>query len=394
MAEALVTVGSIAAILQLADYSKRFLKFLKEYQEKSKNLPLSFQIILSQHHLLIRNLEILEARAQQNRIDNASIPGVQTLFDACRQEIDCLEDVLNSISASGTKSRARSFIKAASAMYHEKEIQRSAATLRECFSALLLNYQTTFMSLPQALPTTGNVDSDKVHGLVTVAGSPQNIGEVQTSLIATTWDEQHVQQQTTLMAEQSLVAVAGPSNDIQGVQTSLIVTGRDEQHVLPRCNCSRREVVQSAQNWKLGSVSVSSEVLTRHRRGCPFHERCIRNNRLSFSLKYTGVMLRIIAGVTMSMQYGAGGISLSPHLTLRGVRRESSPAFKLFYLEEWRGCLTVADTTARINQISLRLQQLVGDRLISPYDLNESGISLVSVCSQCYRQSCAHGINR
>lgn len=394
MAEALVAVGSIAAILQLADYSKRFLKFLKEYQEKSKNLPLSFQIILSQHHLLIRNLEILEARVQQNQIDNASIPDVQTLFDACRKEVDWLENVLNRITASGTKSRARSFIKAASATRYEKNIQQSAATFKECFAALLLNYQTTYMPLPQALPTVGNVDSDKAQSLVAVTGSPQIIRELQTSLIATNGNEQQVQQQTTLMAEQSLVVAVGPSNDIQGVQTSLIVTGREEQHVLQRCNCRRREVVESAQSWNLGSVSVSSEVLTRHRRGCPFHERCIKHNRLSFGLKYTSVMLRIIARVTMSMQYGAGGISLSPHLTLRGMRRQSSPAFRLFNKRDWKNWHTLADGIARINQISLRLQQLVDDRLISPYDLDENGSSLVSVCSSRYRLSCTHGINR
>ena len=384
MTEALVAVGSIAAILQLADYSKRFLKFLKEYQEKSKNLPLSFQIILSQHHLLIRNLEILEARIHQNQIDNASIPEVQTLFDACRKEIDWLEDVLKSITASGTKSRARSFIKAISATRYEKDIQQSAAKFKECFAALLLNYQTTYMLPPQALPTTGNVDSDKVQSLATVTGSPQNMREGQTSLNATNGDEQHVQQRT-LMAEQSLVAVAGPSNHIHGVQTSLTVTGREEQHVLPRCNCRRRETVQSAQSWNLGSVSVSSEVLTRHRSGCPFHEICAKHNRLSFSLKYTSVMLRIIARVTMSMQYGAGGISLSPHLTLRGMRRESSPAFRLFKFEEWGACPTTAEGIWRINQTSLRLQQLVNDRLVSPYDLDENGNSLISVCSSRYR---------
>ena len=393
MAEALVAVGSVAAILQLADYSKRFLKFLKEYQEKSKNLPLSFQIILSQHHLLIRNLEILEARAQQNQIDNASIPDVQTLFDACRTEIDWLEDVLNSITASGTKSRARSFIKALSATRHEKDIQQRAAKVKECFAVLLMNYQTAYMLLPQALPTTGNVASDKVQSLVTVTGSPQNIGEVQTSLITAKGDEQHVQQQTTLMADQSLVAVAGPSNEIQGAQTSLIVTGREEQRVLQQCNCRRREVIQSAQSWNLGSASVSSEVLTWHRRACPFHERCVKHNRLSFSLKYTSVMLRIIARVTMSMQYGAGGISLSPHLTLRGMRRENSPAFKLFDQKDWYSW-SIEDPMARIDQISLRLQQLIDDRLVSPYDLDENGRSLLSVCNSCYRLSFTHGINR
>ena len=405
MAEVLAVTGSVAAILQLAEYSKRFLKFLKEYQEKSRNLPLSFQIILSQHHLLIRNLEILEARAQRNLIDNDSIPHIQILFDACRKEIDCLEDVLTKITASGTSSRARSFIKAASAMHYEKDIQRSAAQFKECFSALLLNYQTNCMPLPQALPKTGNVDGDKVQTLVTVSGSPENIREVQTSLIVTKEDEQNVQQRTTLMADQSLVTIAGPSHNTQGVQTSLSVTRREEQHVLRRamltadsCSCRRREVVQSAKSWNLGSASVSSEVLTQHRRGCPFHERCAKHTRLSLSLKYTSVMLRIIAGVTMSMKYGAGGISISPQLTLRGMRRESSPAFRLFDNafddKEWDDCRTIADTIARINQISLRIQHMFDNRVASPYDLDRFGHSLFYVCGSCRRHSSAHGINR
>lgn len=354
MAEVLAVAGSAAAILQLTEYSKRFFNLLKEFQAKSTNLPFYFQTILSQHHLLIRSLE---ARAQQNRIDDDLIPHVQSLSDACYKEINYLDGVLNTIAASGTSSRTK---KAFKAMRHEKNIQRSAATLKDCFNTLFTVYQISSIPLRQVPPRDGNVDRNDAENLVTVGEPAQAVQEVQTAVVLTRREEQRVLQQTTLMAD--------------------------------RCNCRRREVVQSLKRWSLGSASVSSEILAQHRSGCPIHARCAEHHRLSFSLKYTSTMLRIIAKVTISMKYGAGGLSLSPNLTLRGMKREDSPAFRLFDKAEWKDCETVADATVKINQILLRLQQMFDERVASPFDLDQEGNSLVWICTSCYRQSCAHGI--
>lgn len=359
MAEALAIPASAAAIIQLAEYSKRFLKFVKEFQAKTTNLPLSFQIILSQQHLLLRGLEILEARARQNQIDDDSTPHVQVLSDACRKEIEYLKGILNKIAAPGTGSQS---IKAIKAIRHEKDIQRSAATLKDGFDTLLKFYQITFMPSDITTTVVGNSYNEDAQSFVTVDESAQDTQEVQRSLVVTTEEEQYVLQQTTLMADS--------------------------------CKCRRPEVVQCLRSWSLGSASVSSEILTKHRRGCPFHGRCAKHNRLSFSLKYTSVMLRIIANVTMSIQYGAGGIALTPQLTLKGMRREGSPAFKLFEMEEWKYCRTASHAIAKIDQISLRLQRMFDERVASPYDLDGEGRSLVSVCSSCYRQSRAHRTHR
>lgn len=345
MAEGLAIVGSVAAVLQLIGYSKRFLKFLKEYQAKTTNLPSSFQLILSQHHLLIHNLEILEARAQQHDIDDDVLPHFQSLSDTCHKEMDKMGSVLNKFATSGTNFRAKNFLKA---IWHEKEIRQSAATLKEYSRDLITAYQINSLPFDQAPSTVLNLDSSDAEGLVTLDEPTQ---ETQTALILTTGKEQHVLQQTTLVAN--------------------------------RCNCRRREFVQSTTSWSFGSASVSAAIITQHRSGCPFHVRCAKQHRLSFDLKYTSVMLSIIAGVSMSMKYGAGGSSLSPNLTLRGMKRENSPAFRLFDRVEWKDCYTAADAVAKMTQILLRLPQMFDEGKASPLDLDRNGNSLIWVCTSC-----------
>ena len=341
MAEVLAVAGSIAAILQLTDYSKRFLKFLNEVQAKTKDLPLSFRLILSQHHLLIRSLEILEARAQQSKIDDEMIPHFQSLSDACRKEMEYLDSVLNKLASSGTSSRAKKAIKA---IRYEKEIQRSAATLKECFNTLFTAYQIYSTPFDQAPSTVVSPDSNDSESPVTLDEPTQPTQKPQKTLVPTTR-----LQQTTSVAN--------------------------------TCICRRREFVQSSTSWSLGPASISSEVLTHHRSSCPFRARRATQNRLSFNLKYASLMLNIIAGVSMSMKYGPGGLSLSPNLTLRGMMREDSPAFRLFGRAEWKDCHTAADAIAKMNQVSLRLQQMYDERIASPYDLDRNGNSLIWVCS-------------
>ncbi|KAL8827478.1 MAG: hypothetical protein Q9170_007002, partial [Blastenia crenularia] len=338
----LAAAGASAALLQLAEYSKRFLTFLREYQAKSKNLPLSFQTILSQQHLLLRSLELLEARAQHNLIDDDLVPHVQSLSDACHKEIEYLKGILTKIAVSGTSSRA---MKAIKAIRHEKDIQRSAATLKDCFETLSTFYQVTAIALPQAPSIVETVDSNYTGSFITADEPVRPVQEVQTALVFSGREEQHVLQQTTLFVS--------------------------------RCNCRRREIVESLQRRSLGSCTVSSETLSSHRSGCPLYPRSVKHHKVAFNLRYTMVMLRVIAGITVSMTYGAGGLSLSPNLTLKGVRREDSPAFRLFDDEEWHGCVTGANRVAKINQVSLQLRQIFDRGAASPFDLDPEGNSLV-----------------
>ncbi|KAL8786852.1 MAG: hypothetical protein Q9195_008045 [Heterodermia aff. obscurata] len=199
MAEALAIVGSAAAILQLTDYSKRFLKFLKEYQAKTTNLPLSFQLILSQQHLLVRSLEVLEARAQQNAIDDDMIPHFQSLSDACHREMDKMDSVLNKFAIFSTTSRAKKAIKA---LRYEKEIRESAATLKDCINTLFMVYQINSVPFHQAHSAVVNADDNDVESLVTRDTPTQLTQEIQTVFVSTTWKEQHMQQQTMLVVDQ------------------------------------------------------------------------------------------------------------------------------------------------------------------------------------------------
>ena len=357
MAEVLAVAGSVAAVIQLAEYSKRFLKFLRDYQAKATNMPLPFQSILSQQYLLIHSLKILEVRAQQHQIDDDMILHILLMCDACYKEMDRLDSVLNKFVISSTSSRAK---KAFKAVRHEKEIQRRAATIIERFNVLFMVCQITSISFDQASSTIMNTDRNDSESLATLDEPTQRIQEMQTVFVPEAGKEQNIQQQTALS--------------------------------LSRCNCRRREYFQSLTSWSLGSASVSSEIVTHHRSGCPCYTRSAKQHRLFFNLRYTSVMLNIIARVSMSMAYGAGGLSLSPNLTIKGMRRENSPAFRLFDRAEWEDCYTVADAMAKMNQVSLRLQQMFDEGLASPFDLDQRGNSLFWVCKPCYKSGRTHGL--
>jgi hypothetical protein len=74
---------------------------------------------------------------------------------------------------------------------------------------------------------------------------------------------------------------------------------------------------------------------------------------------------------------GAGGLSISPLLTVRGFVRNDSPVFALFdhYAVPWSEC----NLAEYMDYASARMLQLFADGAGSPYDVNEDGQTILHV---------------
>ena len=84
----------------------------------------------------------------------------------------------------------------------------------------------------------------------------------------------------------------------------------------------------------------------------------------------------------MCIKTGAGGISISPQLSFRGLARPDSPAFSLLssetFLEamRWGSEVQLRDT---LRSTADQILQLFAQRQASPAELNEKGESLLHV---------------
>lgn len=74
---------------------------------------------------------------------------------------------------------------------------------------------------------------------------------------------------------------------------------------------------------------------------------------------------------------GAGGLSISPLLTLRGFVRNDSPVFALFDYDALR--LHRCHPADYMDYTSARMLQLFADGAGSPYDVNENGETILHV---------------
>ncbi|KAL8726231.1 MAG: hypothetical protein Q9181_006133, partial [Wetmoreana brouardii] len=95
MAEAIVAVGLVASVIQITDFSRKFLKRLKQYEEKTSSLPSSFQAISLHLPFIINGLQIVETQAKQHKNAYENSPEVQPILEACRKEIDELNRIFD-----------------------------------------------------------------------------------------------------------------------------------------------------------------------------------------------------------------------------------------------------------------------------------------------------------
>lgn len=347
MAEAITAVGLVASIIQITDFSRRFLRRLKEYDERATDLPLTFQAIVLQLPFIIGVLEVVEARAQRKELADEFLPAVQPVLDACRKEIEHLERIFSHVSLSPTSSSWNRKSQAMKSLRYDRDVQRSMATLKSHVDLLMWTQITTSVIAPRRM-----LESTDPH---------------QNSSAGSTQDH----------FEQELGSALSP------LRRQDFTSVWDKHLGTELCTCKRRPVIQKSTKWAFWFTDFSSQLLSMHSVGCPLFSEYRDLRRLSFNLSYTSLLLKTRAQIAISLQYGHGGMEISPSLDFRGVKRMDSPAFALFQDSECEWGLSPADAQIRVNQIAFRLRQLFKNGEASPMEVNEEGVTLLWVSRLC-----------
>ncbi|KAL8941467.1 MAG: hypothetical protein Q9211_001823 [Gyalolechia sp. 1 TL-2023] len=115
-----------------------------------------------------------------------------------------------------------------------------------------------------------------------------------------------------------------------------------------------------------------------HRRGCPLFREEDEITKMSFDISFVNRLVNTAARISLSLQYGAGGMSISPGLTLRGLRRANSQLFVLIKNVELTG-KHLAGSIPKFVEILPRIKYLVQNGQFSPYDVDENGRTVFEV---------------
>lgn len=81
---------------------------------------------------------------------------------------------------------------------------------------------------------------------------------------------------------------------------------------------------------------------------------------------------------SITITTGAGGLSISPHISVRGFVREDSPAFRLFDLQMWRNELSKWDDKHKLEVLAKRAEDTLRQLRIL-FDTGEAAPSDVDI---------------
>lgn len=153
-----------------------------------------------------------------------------------------------------------------------------------------------------------------------------------------------------------------------------------DAHVFERsCTCKRPKIQKSWTKAVLGAT-FESQTIHAHRRGCPLFREEDEIIKMSLDISFVSRLVNKAAGLSFSLQYGAGGLSVSPSLTLRGMKHRNSPVFALLKtLDPPERFLDMSERIFRMDEILPRVTLLVQNGQASPHDVDENGQTVFDV---------------
>jgi hypothetical protein len=144
------------------------------------------------------------------------------------------------------------------------------------------------------------------------------------------------------------------------------------------CSC-RRRTVRFENSYTIGWLRLlsRSENVIAHSKSCPYWNPRIEEKSTELAAEYINLAFGTAVKLAIQATRGAGGLSVSPLLTLRGFVRKDSPVFALFYddaIYQHR-----EDIGMYMDYASKRMLQLFRDGSASPYDVDEHGETILHV---------------
>ncbi|KAL8941379.1 MAG: hypothetical protein Q9216_002283 [Gyalolechia sp. 2 TL-2023] len=124
MAEVIAAISFASAVISLLDTGTRVLSRLRDFSEASNEVPESFRHLNAQLPIVLDGLRRTEARAKAGNVDQRTQEALVPTIQGCRDRIQSLYDVLDSVLPSKTDSSIDRAIKAARSLSKDKKVQK------------------------------------------------------------------------------------------------------------------------------------------------------------------------------------------------------------------------------------------------------------------------------
>ncbi|KAL9004929.1 MAG: hypothetical protein Q9188_002280 [Gyalolechia gomerana] len=124
MAEAIAVISFTSAVISLLDAGARVLNRLREFSEASNEVPESFRHLNAQLPIVLDGLRRTEASAKAGNVDQRTQEALVPTVQGCRDRIQDLYRILESVLPSKTDSSIDRAIKAAKSLSKDKKVQK------------------------------------------------------------------------------------------------------------------------------------------------------------------------------------------------------------------------------------------------------------------------------
>lgn len=130
MAEALVIVGVVANIVQLADFGSRILKRFEEYQSNLGHIPEAFRHIKAELPVLLDALRRTKASIDAGSMQAESEKALLAAVEGCRVQIEALDDIIAKALPTSSDSWAKRGKKALGSLRYDAKVEKITAVVR------------------------------------------------------------------------------------------------------------------------------------------------------------------------------------------------------------------------------------------------------------------------
>ena len=162
MAEAMATIGFVAAVIELSSLAKKLVDRWKEFHSKAKDLPKTFRSIHVQLPLVVWSLEKIHTQAESGLLNEDLLNSLQSVIEACYEDVKDLESILDKILPNASTSSWNRVALVPKSLLYEAEVRKSIANVESHIQKLTLHQ--TCISATSALRLS--LDRDRELGEV------------------------------------------------------------------------------------------------------------------------------------------------------------------------------------------------------------------------------------
>ena len=157
MAEGLATVGIVASIAQLIDFSAKVVSRLEQFHSDTREVPKSFRHISIELPVLRSALQQIGEAVKASSVDDSTRNALIPVIDSCREQIVQLDAILAKTLPAANDSWRKKSRKAIVSLHQDDKVESITKTLRNYVAALTF-YHSAASSTLQPLTGEGLVN--------------------------------------------------------------------------------------------------------------------------------------------------------------------------------------------------------------------------------------------